>query len=376
VTKVIRLLPELDFGGVESRIEVQARLHDRGAYDLRVCTFHKPGKTARLLADLGVPVDVLQVSPAPRNLRAPLALARYLRKQRPDILHASISEANFHGLMAGRLAGVPVVIAEETGMPNHDRVARLAYRGVYQLASTVVAVTKAIAAYVREVDKAPAARVRVIYNCAAPSYFPSVRASSARSEGVVNVLLVGRLVPVKNQQFFLDVLAELLPSYPNVHVKIAGDGPLRSQLQDAINRKGLATRVQLLGLRTDVGSLLAEAHVFALPSLSEGCSISLIEAMASGTLAVGSDVPGIREVMGALAEDWTCPPNDPADWGRLLRRAIELDADERGRIARAGQARVYQQFSPTSYVNNLEAMYRELSPRRRDRYGIPTSRNR
>lgn len=362
--RVVRVLPELDFGGVESRVSVQGMLHDREAYELSVCAFHKDGAAARSIREQGLRVDVLGVSPAPRNAAAPLALARYLRQQRPDVVHASIAEANLHALVAGTLARIPVRIAEETGMPSHSRVAQTVYRSVYQLASSVVGVSQAVCDYVRDVDRAPRNRVRLIYNCAGQRYFPEPRPElTERRSSHLTLLLVGRLVPVKNHDFFVNVLRRVLPDFPQVRVQIAGDGPLRAELEQSVAR-GLAGQVELLGMRGDVPALLAQADVFALPSLSEGCSVSLIEAMASGAHAIGSDVAGIREVMGPLAEDWTAPPSDLAAWERLLRRTFSLRAAERLAVTRRAQERAYLEFSPRIYVATLEAMYRELLARR------------
>jgi glycosyltransferase involved in cell wall biosynthesis len=358
---VLRLLPELDFGGVESRLTVQARLHDRRAYRLVACCLHKPGKAAEALRELGVQVDVLGVDPNPRRPAATVALVRYLRRLRPDVVHASIAEANLHGTLAASLTGVPVRIAEETGMPRHGWAARAAYGGVYRLASTIVGVTQAVCDYVREVDRAPPKRVRLIYNCASPTYFPEQRVPVARDmNGAYNVLLVGRLVPVKNQGFLIDVLQSVLAGRPNTTVRIAGDGPLRGELQSAIDSRGLKSQIQLLGARSDIADLLRSAHLFALPSLSEGCSVSLIEAMASGVPAIGSDVAGIREVMGPLAPAWTAAVSDRTAWLELLQRALGLSAEQRLQWAKECQERAYERFSPTVYVHTLQAMYDEL----------------
>jgi glycosyltransferase involved in cell wall biosynthesis len=360
--KVLRVLPELDFGGVESRLQVQAQLHDRQAYELVACCFHKLGRTGKALQQQGLRVDVLGIDPSPRNPATTLALARYLRRLRPDVVHASIAEANLHCLLAGRLAGVPVVIAEETGMPSHSRLARVVFRGAYRFASTIVGVTQAVCEYVRTIDKAPAGRVRVIYNCANPAYFPEPRVDPRPAQGPsLRLILVGRLVPVKNHAFFLEVLEKVLPRYPHVQVQIAGDGPLREELATAVASRNLSRQVSMLGVRSDVRELLNDAHVFALPSLSEGCSVSLIEAMASGAQVIGSDVPGIHEVMGPLAQAWTAPARDPAAWLSLLERAFTLPADQRAALAAQGQQRAYELFSPSAYVQTLAAMYRELA---------------
>lgn len=360
--QVLRLLPELDFGGVESRLQVQARLHDREEYSLRVCCFHKAGRAAEALRDLGVQVDVLEVNPSPRNPRATLALARYLRRVRPHVVHASIAEANLHSLLAKPLSGGRVFIAEETGMPSHSRVARLTYRAAYSGADAIVGVTEAVCDYVRNVDRAPAERVRLIYNCAGPVFFPEARCEPRAAAAPLTILLVGRLVPVKNQSFFLRVLKRVVAEHTSqARVLIAGDGPLKEELRAEIHALGLESVVSLLGVQTDVRALLRQADVFALPSLSEGCSISLIEAMASGVQVIGSSVPGIQEVMGALGKDWTAPPNDEAAWSALLHQTLSLSSNSRQQLALQAQERAYESFSPRAYVRRLAQMYADLT---------------
>jgi glycosyltransferase involved in cell wall biosynthesis len=94
--------------------------------------------------------------------------------------------------------------------------------------------------------------------------------------------------------------------------------------------------------------------------------VSLIEAMAAGALAIGSDVPGIREVLGGdLGGAWTARSGAHGAWVELLIRALALSAEERERVAERAQARAYAAFSPLAYVATLESLYRELLAERR-----------
>jgi glycosyltransferase involved in cell wall biosynthesis len=361
ILHVMRLLPELDFGGVESRVVLQSRMHTRERYRLSVCTFHKPGAAAEAVQQAGVEVQTLGVSPAPRRLASTLRLAAFLRRARPDVLHASIAEANFHGIMAARLAGVPVVIAEETGMPSHSLTARAAYAGLYALADAVVGVTQAVCDYSRQVDFAPPSRVRLIYNCARGEYFPTARREPvSRREGDFRFLLVGRLVEVKNHELLLRAFAKVAAARPRVSLRIVGEGPLRDRLESQVKSNALQDRVQLMGFRADIREQLVASDAFLLPSLAEGCSISLIEAMATGVPVLGSDVPGIREVMGPVAPDWTAPARDEAAWVALLCKLIDAAPAERVELARTVQAIAYTRFSPQAYLGNVERMYDEL----------------
>jgi len=282
---------------------------------------------------------------------------------RPDVLHCSISEAIFHGLIAGDVAGVPVRIAEEVGMPDHSRAYRLALRALYAPASAVVGVTQAVCDYVIEADGAPRERVRRIYNCAHPRFFPSPRAPVERpARDRLRLLHVGRLHPVKNHATLLRALAALPEDAPPHELWLAGDGPIRAELEALVAELGLGDRVTFLGYREEVRDLLLDVDAFVLCSLDEGCSISLIESMATALPPLGSDVPGIREVLGpAIAREWTAPKTDVDAWRDLLLKMLSLSPDERSRAAVRAQDRAYEVFSPTRYVGEVEAMYDELA---------------
>jgi len=365
--RVVRVMPVLDFGGVESRVTLQARLMDRSRFDLRVFTFHKSGAAARAIRDSDVPVDVGQVDPSPRNPRATLNLARYLRHVRPDVIHSSIAEANFHALLASRLVRVPVVIAEEVGTPAHGRVARAAFHFLYRGADAIVCVTQATCDEVMKQDRVPRERLRLVYNCAGPEYFPDPpRAIAPRGgdgDAPFRVLLVGRLVPVKNQLTFLSAFAPFAAAHPTAQLEIVGDGPLRADLERRIQELGIGKQVHLVGFQPDVRERLASADLFALPSLSEGCSISLVEAMATGVQIVASRVPGVLEVLGELAGEWTVEPTNVQGWTRLLHRSFELDPATRCAVARSAQEVAYRRFSPKVYIASLETLYTALCQR-------------
>lgn len=349
-------MPVLDFGGVESRIALQA--HSERSYDLRVCTFWKDGAAAQEVRSSGVPVDVLGVPPRPTP-RAIGALARYLRQQKPDVLHCSISEANFLGLVAGTITRVPVRIVEEVGMPAHGLAGRIAFRTLYSsVATLIIGVTEAVCDYVRRVDRAPTHRVRRVYNCAHPRFFPDTPRTTQRVESKRNALLmVGRLHPVKNHETVLRALART----EGLTLRIVGDGPLKEKVLRQRDELGLVDRVHLAGYQDNIVEQLGDAGAFVLASHDEGCSISLIEAMATGLPALGSDVPGIREVMGnTLADQWTVQATDVEGWCRLFDQYQNLGTT-RPTVASEFQRRAYDNFSPARYLETLDQIYSSLT---------------
>ncbi len=367
---VIRLLPVLDFGGVESRVMLQARLAREHGMRLRVCAFDKDGAAAKAIRATGIPVDILGIPARLGSLRATAALVGYLRRQQPDVVHASVVEANVHLCLAAPWVSSAGLIVEEVGQPSHSRRARLAFRALYRAPDRIVGVSKVTCDYLTEADGAPRDRVELIYNCADPRFFPEGRRSLDRSaeRRAIRFLAVGRLHPIKNQARLLEAFALLRAQGVEAELTLAGDGPLGDELRRSAEDFRITSHMHFLGYREDVLPPLEQTDAFVLPSLSEGCSISLIEAMATGVPAIGSDVPGIREVLGEeLAGEWTFPAHDVRAMAGVMRRFAELSVEQRAALGERAQARAYAEFSPERYMRRLEHLYDSARERARTR---------
>jgi glycosyltransferase involved in cell wall biosynthesis len=359
--RIVRLVPTLDFGGVESRVVLWARCIDQARYETRVCTFWRRGEAARRIEALGVPVDCLEVDPAVRSARASLALHRYLRRIRPDVLHASIGEANWHALINGKLAGVRRVLVEETGIPSFSRLGRAAFGLGYHAADAVVAVSQATADYLRGLALAPAEKVRVVYNCADATFFEApARALGAPDE--LSVLAVGRLHPVKNYDGLLRAFRLVVDAFPGARLAIAGEGPSRASLLALCAALGLEAHVTFLGFRPDVRALHSGADLFVLPSHSEGLSVALIEAMASGVAPLASRRGGNPEVVDSLGDEVLLEPADHEGWARAILRVAALTPEARRELGARARAVAERSFSPARYLGALDALYREGRP--------------
>lgn len=356
--RVTRLLPVLDFGGVESRVVLQSRMIDPEEFDFRVCTFWRPGEAAKRIGGAGVPVDVLDVDPTVKNPKATTALVSYLRHTSPDILHASIAEANFHGALAGAMAQIPHRIVEEVGIPARGRLGRTVFRGLYGLAHRVVGVSEATCDVLRR-EGAPEEKLQLVYNCADPAFFEAA-GEERPSAPPVEFLAVGRLVPVKNHANLLRAFRRVVDEVSDVRLRIAGEGRLRDELAALIETLGLEEYVELLGFRRDVRRLLQSSHVFVLPSWTEGCSISLVEAMSTGIVPLGSTAGGITEVMGDL-EGLQVPPDDIEGWTESLLRCATMSPTMRRRVGSRARDIARRRFSPWVYNRNVSRMYREMA---------------
>lgn len=352
-------MPVLDFGGVESRIAIQAVLMRERVNELRVCTFWRPGAAATRLESLGVAVDVLDVDPSIRNPRATWRLYSYLRRHRPDIIHCRIGEGNWHGLIAGTLARVPVRIAEEVGLPTRSGITKQVFPFLYHLAHRVVGISKPTCRFLIEEDGVDPSKVRLVHNTANPAFFDEPPIDTRADGSPFRTVAVGRLDQVKNQAMLIRAFATLHSSYPDTVLDIIGEGPERTALAALIDELDLGDSVQLLGFRDDVRSQLGSADLFVLPSHSEGLPVSLVEAMACEVPALGSDVGGVSEVMGELGDQFLLQPDDESAWTRAMEQMVLMSKTERNAIGQRARQQVLDHFSPQAYIANLEALYAE-----------------
>lgn len=174
------------------------------------------------------------------------------------------------------------------------------------------------------------------------------------------VLFLGRLAVQKRVDVLLDAFARVLERVPAARLALAGEGPLRRALEERARALGLGDRAAFLGQRDDVLALHRAARVVALPSEGEGLSNVLLEALASGTAVVTTDVPGVREVVTPDADALLVPPRDAAALAQALARALE-DPALRERLAAAGRARVAAAFDLERVADRYAALFAEVA---------------
>jgi glycosyltransferase involved in cell wall biosynthesis len=176
------------------------------------------------------------------------------------------------------------------------------------------------------------------------------------------VVVVGRLVPAKGVDTLLRAAARVVRTRPDFRVEIAGDGEARPGLERLSAELGLGECVRFLGTVRDVPGLLGRASALALPSLSEGISLTLLEAMARGLPVVAARVGGNPEVVDDGVTGRLVPAGDP---DRLAEQLLDVwpVSDRTRAMGRAGRERVERLFDVRRMVAEYEAMYLRLTRR-------------
>ena len=265
-----------------------------------------------------------------------------LHRSRPDAVCCSLPLANLLGTLAARVARIRVrVISHHYPLETISAAKRAADRLWIRLGfyTRVVAVSRAVAESFGGQGQRYRARLTVIQNGVALPPRRLDRDAARRHFGLPTdafvVGTVGRLAEQKNQRVVLEAMA----SVPDLHLAIAGSGPLEAELKALA--EPLAGRMHWLGGRRpeEIPDILGALDLFVMPSLFEGMPLAVVEALHAGLPVLASDIPSISEVVrpdegpvGAIL----LPHDDPAAWAEAIS-AIAADCDRRAELARAAK---------------------------------------
>jgi glycosyltransferase involved in cell wall biosynthesis len=368
LTRVSLLIGQLGVGGTEKQLTLLARGLTARGVDTTVLVMFEGGPREDALRAADVPVIHLGFHRRsagwrmpPANVAAFARLVAHLRRARPDVLHAFLFHSYVAAAPAARLARVPILVAGRRGLAD-GKAGRPMLRAVERVAThltdLLVANAQAVADDARRAEKVRRDKVVVVRNGLPDSAFASCPPADLRSTRPV-LLCVASLRTYKGHRYLLDAVARLKARGLPCTLALAGDGPERSTLEDQAVRLGIDVR--FLGIRADVDRLLARADVAVLPSLEEGMSNAVMEAMAAGRPIVATDVGGTRELLqgrGVLV-----PPAEP----EALADGIEQVLTDPGwatRLGRLARAWSREHLLADAMIDRHIRIYRELLERK------------
>ena len=360
------VLLSLQPGGLENGVVNVVNRLDPARFRSSVTCLKEAGAFAARLRGPEIAVHAMGLKPG-NDLRLPLRLARLFRRTRTDVVHTRNAEAFFYGVLAAKLAGVRRVVHSEHGRVLPDTRRRMAaQRLLLRFTDAAFAVSEQLRRDLVSHLGVCEGRFEVIYNGVDVARVARAdRASARRALGAAADELVvgsvGRLVPVKNYGLLVRAFARVAGATARpMRLVLIGDGPERASLAAAAEAHGVAARTALLGHREDVAELLVGLDAFVLPSVSEGMSNTLLEAMAAGVPVVASDVGGNREIVADGRSGLLFASGDEAQLAAHLRGLLE-DPGRRAQLGSAGHDRVVREFSMNAMIRNYEALYERVA---------------
>lgn len=319
----------------------------------------------------GLPTYVLPINGA-FDLKWARNFIQLVKKERIGVIHAHEFTANVYGTMLGRLANVPVVATVHGKNYYWEQTKRRAAYRFVSRTGRMIAVSHDLKRFIGEKVGIPERRIHVIYNGVEPHLPPDRNRVQkvggelglSRWEHIIGT--VGSLYPVKGHVHLIRSLPSILRECPKTVLLIVGQGELETNLKAEVGRLGLDEHVQFLGFRSDVSTLLSLMQVFVLPSLSEGLSMALLEAMAAGLPTVATNVGGNGELVHDNHSGYLVPSEDPESLADRVIRLLKNKEQARA-FGSQGKQRVAEKFSMASMVSNYQECYvNAIGQRRQD----------
>jgi glycosyltransferase involved in cell wall biosynthesis len=377
-SKILFIIGTLDIGGSETQlVELAARL-DRARFDARVCVMKPGGVLAEELLARGVPVETLgftgfrevawQHRPRAvfRALRGIWRLWRLLRRRRPDVVHGFLFTAYVLATFVGRLGGVPCIVSSRRslGLFKENRTFYLFLERIAdRFTDLFIANSEAVREDTLRREPVPASKIIVIHNGLRFDRLDAATpASGLASGGSPRVIVVANLLAYKGHDFFLRAWRDVLTSVPGALALLVGDGPMRPSLERSCRDLGIAQNVAFLGTRNDVPALLAASDVYVHPSLQEGYSNALLEAMAVGLPVIATAVGGNVEAVDDGLTGCLVPAADSAALASAMVRLLK-DPRSAQQLGARGRAAVRDRHDIDAMVRAYEAAYDRLLSR-------------
>lgn len=304
-------------------------------------------------------------------------LSRRVAAFQPDVVHAHLFHASVMVASMRRPQNVAFVLSHQHGdkfQVGRSRVLELADRIAARRFDQVVGCSQSVADYLLYRYGLAPTRVSYVRN----GWSGRPRAPSADPLGQ-RVICVAHLSAQKNHRVLIAAIAKVREHASDVCLQLVGDGADRAELEAYVQRRGLDECVEFLGRVEDVWPLLAEAHIFVLPSLYEPLGIAALEAMGAGLPVVASSVGGLREIVRDGTTGFLVPPDDAealaARISELLGdrelastmglRGREIAEEHRSERMAEGYARVYERLTHrASRAAAARSMHRSAQVRR------------
>jgi glycosyltransferase involved in cell wall biosynthesis len=370
---VLQIVPALESGGVErGTVDVAAAIVKAGG---RATVVSSGGPMVRELERAGARHVVMPV--ASKNAltiwRNVGPLARLIRDERVDVVHARSRAPAWSARAAARRAGVPFVTTFH-GTYNFKGWLKKRYNSVMAGGDRVIAISEFIAEHVRANYGVPPEHIDVIHrgidlDVFAPQAVPVLRIQTLAEkwrlpDGVPVVMLPGRLTRWKGQLVFLRALAKL-GDLECMGVIVGGEQGrtgYRNELEDEIAALGLGSRVRLVGDTRDMPAALMLADIVVSASTDpEAFGRIIVEAQAMGRPVIATNHGAAPETVLDGITGWLVKPGDPAALANAIRATLEITADQRRRIAEAAARHVRGRFSKAAMCEKTLAVYEKVA---------------
>src|SRR5260370_5717029 len=359
---VFLMINSLETGGSERQFAELARSLDHASFRVQLGCLQKKGTflDSDGMQHFGLRGSLYRW----QSIKSRYRVGRYMRRADIAIAHAFDFYSNLMLIPAARTARIPVVIGSLRQLG--DLLTAWQYRAqaaMFRLSDCVICNSRAAADRLLRAG-IPEQKIVVIPNGLPAEAFAEVTPAMPKRTGFTRIGMIARMnLRAKNHHAFLAAAARVLAKFPNAEFVLAGDGPLRTELEAVAKQLELGDRVQFLGDRRDIPAVLASLDLSVLPSASESLSNVIIESMAASVPVVATRVGGnpelVSERTGILV-----PPDDVDALAAAIERLLG-DVNLRAQFGRNARQFATSHFTIDQMRTRHEELYRELLEKKR-----------
>jgi len=381
--KVLHLLNNLDVGGVQENTFFTVAHLDRQRYDVALASSYRRGRVGNQLLqdaqqtpDLKL-IDVPHLTREPHPLNDIIALGelyRLMRRERFDIVHTHTSKAGVLGRVAAKLAGVPIILHTAHGWSFQDLLCPPFWRPIFRflewiparLSDKLLTVTRDTMRVAVQAGLGPPEQFVVVYPGMHLSDFFNATVDKARKRRELGLPATGPLVGTvmimvhrKRPADIVRAAPRILQAVPDAHFLLVGDGEAMPEVRRTVQELGLHEKVTLTGIRRDVPEIMGLLDVFVHPAWLEVLPRTVIQAMATGTPVVATEVGAIGEAVISGENGFLVPPKRPELLAGAILRLLQ-DQELAKRMGQTARQSVSSAFEVQTMVDEIEAVYEDL----------------
>lgn len=368
-TRQLRVLLALGpaVGGMAQHVCGLLRGLDRSRFDLALAG-PRGEPAAEMASGLSCATHALRFgSSLSRMLVAATRLAGLMRREGYDIIHAHGYSAAGAAAVACRMTGRARLVCTlhnfmtaTTAQPVAGRRARWLLGLIARRAERLITVSDSLHGQLDPIAAAESKLVTIHNGIDLGAFAHGDPAAARRELGVPEhctvIGMVARLAAQKGPLDFVRAAAIAGAKYPHIRLALIGDGPLRPQVQGLALQLGIGDRLTLAGHRADAAALTQAFDIAVVASLSEGSSLTAMEAMAWGRPVVATAVGGVREVVADGQTGLLVPPADPQALGEAICSLL-ADPQRAQAMGEAGRQRIEREFSLARMIERTEEVY-------------------
>ena len=376
--KILFLGSQITVGGAQRVLLDQATWFHMHDYEVNAAfLYDRDGLSSQWQANHSFPIinlDSWHPTAGIGNIRKLISgvykLYSLLHREQYDIIETFAHHANILAMPVAWITGTPVRLASHHGWgeglpPLLKRLHTLVINS--KITDALVVVSRNSGIHAEKIEGIEPKKIIVIPNGIDFSQINSVEQGNPSYlnkelrilPGSPIILCVGRLAIPKGHKYLLEAIPMVLAKFPEAVFILAGDGPLRPELEQTITGLGIEHAVRLIGTRSDIPALLGLADIFALPSLSEGMPISMLEAMGAGLPVVVTQVGGIGEVIEDGENGLIVSPAESDALGEAILCLLS-NPDIRRKLGLSAKSLVEQEYNMENMGNRYKDLFHNL----------------